>query len=405
MVTSTFNKLLKLLIVALVCSIILGQFGRFPIEQFGAVYLSDVFAALVFAVWVWKLIFNRFVRRFVLYEILLIAFWCITLLSLIAATSWADGTSVLIGFTYIVRLVVYTSLVFVTRDMFEVEAYDFSRLLIFATVSFAILGLVQFVVFPDFSSFVSHGWDPHYYRVLSTFFDPNFAGMFMSLGFLYLLDRLYSQNDFSRFHKVVCVLSLLTLLVAIILTFSRSTYLAFSVGIFVFSVIKDIRIVLVMGLIGISAFMFIPRVQTRVIGAVTIDETASIRITDYQRTLKIIADYPLLGVGYNTFREAQAQQGYFRDGRGVDSFGGYAGAGADSSLLFTLATMGIIGFMFALSLGFALVLASRKSLHKAYLFAGLTAIFVHSQFVNSLYYTWIIAWLCLSMGPYLHHEE
>lgn len=406
MVITRYNKAMYILCVLFIVSIFLGQLGRFPIEQFGTLYVGDLFAFLMCLFWLLKVVKSAKTRIFALYEIYLFVLWGVSLISLISAFSWADVSTVLVGFSYWIRFVVYSGLILVARDTFRPSGRSIVGALVWLGVLFAVVGLLQFVLFPDFSSFVTHGWDPHYYRVLSTFFDPNFAGIFMSLSFLFIIDCLYGKNTYERFQKLALVLGFTILLVAIVLTFSRSTYLAFASGITVFSIMKDKRIFVAMSLLALCAFIFIPRVQVRVIGAITIDATASIRIEDYAKTIAIIADNPLLGVGFNTYRAAQSSYGYFRDDRGVGYYGGNAGAGADNSFLFTLATMGVVGLFAFVAFGIALSRSALTVPHKTYILSSIVAVFVHAQFVNSLYYPWVIAWLALTIGPYLsEHEE
>ncbi|HEX9679772.1 MAG TPA: O-antigen ligase family protein, partial [Candidatus Saccharimonadales bacterium] len=335
-----------------------------------------------------------------------------TLISLLLAANWVDLVGFMVASFYWIRLVLYLSLFKIAFDIKqEFLQTDFNKLLIGVGVAFAVLGLIQFVLFPDFSKYVQHGWDPHYYRVLSTFFDPNFAGLFLVFGFLIVLARLYSnQSDVAegmsdkpqvRF-STYAALGVIGL--ALVLTFSRSTYLAFALAVAVFSWFCDKRLLVAMLVLGLVVFAVVPRVRDRVVGALEIDETAQLRLVDYSRTFEIIRDHPWFGVGYNTFRYAQADYGYFRDQRGVNQSSGHAGAGADKSFLFIWATGGIFSLVSLLWMLGRLGYLGNKSRQpqKALLWAVLTAVIVHAQFVNSLFYSPILAWLMITYG--LHND-
>ena len=407
MAIKPYYKLLSILYIFTIFTVLLGQLGSIPVGGSIGIYASDIAVSLLVVVWIGSLRAHNFKRMFMLHEVLLFMFLAVALVSLINSMVSVSSDIFIVGVSYWARLVFYSLLLPIEYDIWKFTKKDHFWSLALAVTAFGVLGILQFLLFPDFSQFVEHGWDPHYYRVLSTFFDPNFAGLWLSFGVLFVLDRWYTASN-TRLQKNIIYLFVSILLIALVLTFSRSTYLAFGIGLTVFSFIRDKRILIVMGIFGLLAFTFIPRVQTRIIGALTIDETASYRIDDYQKTLGIVVDHPLLGVGYNTFRNAQFEYGYFRNGRGVNDDGGHAGAGADNSFLFTLATMGIVGLLSLLIFGLSLFSAVKKSSQNAYLLSSLVAFIIHAQFVNSLYYTWMLAWFLGTTGLYLkistYHE-
>ncbi|MCA9390579.1 O-antigen ligase family protein, partial [candidate division WWE3 bacterium] len=197
--------------------------------------------------------------------------------------------------------------------------------------------------------------------------------------------------------------------IAVVITFSRSSYIAFIAAVGLLGTIKSRKLLLLFIAFALASFIFIPRVQTRVIGALEIDETAKVRLEVYDRTFAIIAEDPWFGVGFNAFRYAQDREGYFRDERGVNDYGGHAGAGSDSSILFILATTGIPGLILFLSFGITVLfdsikmyldknLPDRFRLYALTVGVSLVALFIHTQFVNSLFYTWIMEWYWVILG-------
>ena len=326
-------------------------------------------------------------------------------ISLINSLSWLVSSRFIVASFYWVRLILYLSLFRVIKDVSEHNTKAIDKIIYIGGVLFALFGLFQLALFPDFSKYVSHGWDPHYYRVLSTFFDPNYAGGFLVLFLLILLSKFYSKLNGKGVISFRLTLAILFVTSIILLTFSRSTYLALVVGVGIFSLLRDKKILIGMILAAVLAFAFVPRVRTRVIGAFKIDATAKLRIEDYKKTLVIIKDNPALGVGFNAMRYAKEDRGYFRDERGVNQPSGHAGAGADNSLLFTWATSGILGLLSILSLFFVIIVEGIRSRYSALILSSTFALLIHSMFVNSLYYTWIIALYMFILGRYLYASK
>lgn len=388
------TKLIRILFVIFLYLIVLGQFGRIPFFESGmsAVYLSDIALIILVLVYCLDVIINKKQIRLSFIGMLILLFVCATLVSLIASVRWVTQYQLSVGFLYWIRIVVYLMLVPITLTAFKHRKKLLASHLLIAGSLFAIIGLLQILIFPDFSSFVAHGWDPHYYRVLSTFYDPNYAGIFLTLLSLFCINLI--QNKPRRSNSILLVL-LALMISGVILTFSRSSYLALISGLTLYSIFKDPRIILAMAIIGFTAFAFIPKVQTRVIGAITLDETAILRIENYAKTIEIIKENPIVGVGFNTFRYAQIDSGYFRDERGVMQSSGLAGAGADNSLLFIWATGGIISLISILLIIAAVLIKTTKSKNFPLVLGLIGAIMVHCQFVNSLFYTWVLAILLI----------
>lgn len=90
----------------------------------------------------------------------------------------------------------------------------------------ATLGLLQYAFLPDTRFLQMLGWDDHYYRLLGTFFDPNFAGMGLVLAVVATLSMRRQMS------KSWLMSILIVLVVCIALTFSRSSYVALAVALF-----------------------------------------------------------------------------------------------------------------------------------------------------------------------------
>ena len=105
-------------------------------------------------------------------------------------------------------------------------------------------------------------------------------------------------------------------------------------------------------------------------------KSASFRINTWQQGLDIFYHSPLLGVGFNNYQYA-LKQFNLADENFLNSHGSTSN---DSSLLFVLATTGILG-LFAFSLFiFFLIKSNLVS------FTVITVLIIHSIFNNSLFY-------------------
>ena len=406
--------MLNLFVYLLILLIPLGQFSRLPLGLNGdvAVFLNDLLIPLFLLLAFVYLIGIK--KRFLVPPFLGLLFFWVMLAFLGCIFSLAFGflgsSQVLVGSLYLLRFTEYILLYAAIYNLAKIYDSSFSKttlsLMITSGFIFAILGLLQFKYFPDFSQFAGLGWDPHYYRVLSTFFDPNFAGLFLTLTLILIIATILLA-PVSKLARLFLGMFLSVIGLAIVLTFSRSTYLALATGLTVVSFFKSKKIILAGLILALLIFLFVPRVQERVTGALNIDETAKLRLENYSKTLLIIEDHWLIGVGFDNFRYAQGYYGFLSDKRGVEGTGGHSGSGSDSSLLLVLATSGVFGFaVFLIFLGCVFIksikLFYQSTGYQKVLFltvlASLSAIIVHSQFVNSFFYPWIMLWFFTLLG-------
>lgn len=245
-------------------------------------------------------------------------------------------------------------------------------------VFLAIMGFIQLIVLPDFETLdPSLGWDPHKNRLSSTFFDPNYMGGFLCICFALLLDNFYKKE-----FKKSDVIKGLILVLAIFLTFSRSAWIMFSIIITIYALFKDARLLMLAAFIAFSAYFFVPRVQTRISGVTDPADSAQFRFISWQNSVEIIKDNWIYGVGFNSYRYAQRDYGFFGD----LSYGGNSGAGTDSSLLFVLATTGVVGLAIYI-LSFSYLMFYKLDILNIAL--G-TSLLIESQFINSLFYPQIL---------------
>ncbi len=301
---------------------------------------------------------------------------------------------------YLIRWVIY--LISAVGVVFMIQSsllnyYWFLKLLMLCGLVLSIAGFIQLFLLPDFTVLDPvFGWDPHKNRLASTFFDPNFTGAFLVctlsiyLGLVYVR-KLRVLQDYS-----FTFLFFLIPITALFLTFSRSAWGMFAIVVLIFGVLKYRILLAVFFALCFLVYFAIPRVQTRLSGITDPADSAHFRLESWGNALKVAQSDPIFGVGFNSYRYAQKELGFFSAG----DTGGNSGAGADSSFLLILATTGIVGTgLFATGYLAAILNAFKHRKSGGIIsFSILVALLFESIFTNSLFYPQILfVWLVYSL--------
>lgn len=315
--------------------------------------------------------------------------------ALLGGGRWLNTSDIFQSSLFWWRWVIYFGLVFWVGQLNIYFKRKLINILGIVWVIIAILGWIQLLIMPSLGFLERWGWDPHQYRIVSTFLDPNLLGGFLLIGLAMSLGQLLFAKLSPRQRIWWQGLALL-LFITIIFTYSRSSL----VGIIVLGLILSKRYwkTIIFGLIAfILIFAVSPKLQERLIGMAKIDVTAQYRIDSWGKAINIIKQEPWLGVGYNTLKFSRAGYDYQPES--------HASSGFDSSLLTVGATTGLLG------LGVYLIwlLSSLKwvkqqlkgvfpGVASAYLM-GVGALFIQSLFVNSWLYPPIMAvgWIMIGL--------
>lgn len=405
----------KLGLVLVVLSVVAGQLIRLSLgtdDRGGsAIIMSDVTIVGLAVTWfVKKLTKDPKVEPNKLSGPLL-AFILIALASLfqgyviIARTGVLELKEMIVALLYWIRFVEYALVFFIAFDVMRTvkEMKYMLKWILITGVLVAIGGFIQLIVMPDFTAYaVQYGWDPHYNRLLSTFFDPNFVGGYFGMLMSIAVAMLFYESRLST--RILLILGILTMGVALILTISRSGLLAFVVGLGIIGIIRS-RIILLVGIMCIVlALVASPRFFTRITEGLSVDETGVKRIESWEKGIKLTAGYPILGVGYNNLASVQDDLGL------VDMFDVNNRSGFENSLLTILVTTGFIGFFSYLYIlwvflksAYDLYISSKSPPYYKGLslgiFAGILGIIANSMFINSLLYPFILIniWIFAAM--------
>ncbi len=298
------------------------------------------------------------------------------ILSLILTPLHLGFSEMLSSFSYIARFFLYLSFAWVIFSLKK----DLSKSFIFSGVVIAVLGLLQIIFLPDLRFLASQGWDPHYFRAVSTFLDPNFTGAFLVLTLVLLM----SLRGAKATRQSLLIFSLVFL--ALLATFSRSSYLIFLGSGLTFSFFKrsiklGVATIILFAVLLLGFYVYTQQVAT----PRNIDRTqsASFRFNTWQQGFDLFQKSPILGIGFNAYRYGIKEYD-LGDKQFLESHGSSAN---DSSLLFVLSTTGILGLGAYLYLLFTFFKSNKIAA------VGLIGLLIHSFFSNSLFYPPILVWI------------
>lgn len=389
-------EIIKLSLITALASIIPGQTLRFELGGQGAITLTDIFVALTgFLFILHSLLIKKSLKipQKIFFPALLFTLASLTSLYL----SLTDFTlrEILISSFFLIRFFIYFFLAVVVYNVVKKEQIlGWIHAFLLIGFIFTVIGFFQFVTFSDLSSLTSQGWDPHQKRIVSSLIDPNFSGLIFAF-----LAAFSSSLYLFKKNKIYLLMSIISY-IALVLTFSRSSYLAAVAIILTIGLLKSPKLLILSLFIFSLSFFALPQMRSRIMGALTLDETSQARLQSWQNAIRIFLDQPLFGVGFNTYRYAQAKYGFFPPGE----LGGHSGSGSDSSFLLTLATTGIFGTSFFVFLLISIFNTFKKRVNISYLklasLSSLIGLSIHSQFVNSIFFPQImvIFWLIAGLN-------
>ena len=376
---------MKLFALITLGSFALGQLGALSIGTNVTLYIQDV-------VLVCFVIYTAFTNRTLVYGKLtypIVTFAAIGILSLIVNAYRFSTPNILVSSLYLLRWALYGCLYFIALVP-RIRPHQWLTWTYWTGVVVAVLGLVQYFYYPYLRNLSYLGWDPHLYRVFSTFLDPNYLSLYLVLT-LFLGASLIEKKT-----RVIYVLGEVVTGIALLLTYSRSGFVALFVGMVVYAIVeRKIKLVAIGVAIFVGVLFVLPKTDGE---GVRLLRTASsiARVGNWQRGFSLIQESPVFGFGFNTLRIVQARRGWIDEASGVPS---KAGAGLDDSLQFVWATTGILGLASYLWIVYSIGSLCTKLLSNnttrllgVMALSGLIATIVHSQFINSLFYPQILAW-------------
>lgn len=377
-----------LIAILLWVTLLLGQLGAIPIGGGVILYAQDI--ALVFMIVVAVVRYNLFAKLRDLRLIRPIALFAgLGIISLLVNSVHYPSWVVVKGSLYLFRWIVYAGMYGVIIVSPLTKKFWIWWLGSFG-IALSALGLVQFFVYPDLRNLWYLGWDPHYYRVFATLLDPNYVGILLVLTiFLWIYLFFIASNKW----RVWIGSGIAIATVALLLTYSRGSYLAFLAGMgTAIALLGRWKQGVMVGLVFLLAIVYIPKPGGETLSLDRYDSTIS-RVQNWGQTITRIAQRPVFGYGFNVVPFLGRDENTALPGR--------SGAGVDSSILFVGVTTGIAGLVGYLWLVLQQIkpafVSKRTPLHVVYV-SSFAAVLVHSLFVNSLFYPWVMVWMWVLVG-------
>lgn len=359
------------LVVLLFISLFAGQLGSLPVALGITLYLHDFVVVFMLV----HGFFSGAIRRSMTGSRLvkpIAAFALVALLSLLVNASTTTPDVLWKGSLYLLRWVAYAGVYFVFAGSSLPTRFLLRGLFILGT-GLATVGLLQFFFYPDLRNLMYLGWDPHYYRVFSILFDPNFAGILFVLTMIVGVSLLKKKRDIGIIGVIGVTMG------ALLLTYSRSSYLALIAAVGTWIVInKKWKVGLVGLLLFLVAIVYLPRPGREALSLDRFDSTVS-RLSNWSESIQRIEQKPMFGFGFNVLPFLQVDS----------SLPSKAGAGIDNSFLFVGITTGLVGLIAY----FWLVWSWLRQKKSVWYRASLLAVIIHSLFVNSLFYPWVMLWV------------
>lgn len=316
-------------------------------------------------------------------------FFAVAVFSFLLSVPIFNSPELIFGLLYLIRLLAYVYFVVFIASLVKGKVGVKNKILnslIVVSLFSAVLGWVQYFFIPDLRPLFLLGWDDHLFRLAGTFLDPGFAGIIFVLGGILTL---YKYNEVKR---IGWFLLFIFFALTTAFTYSRASYLALGAGVLAFGYLtKRVKISILLILAFMILLVFLPRPGSE---GVQLERTKSVtaRVESYKDSFRLSSIFPLFGVGYNNL--CLARQTFLAKG----NFASHSCSGIDSSLLTILATTGVAGLI-----SFAwFVLKTMKMLPRDY-FGGIVlssgiSVGVHSFFVNSLFYPWVMAWMAIVLA-------
>jgi hypothetical protein len=246
----------------------------------------------------------------------------------------------LVSLAYLGRWVIYFALYVALINVLKEKNIESAwRAVETMLVVFALFGIVQAAFLPNFTQTVYHdtrsfNWDEQGHRLVSTVLEPNIAGIMLMIGLLVQAARLTAGAPVSRIRMLI-------IFTGLTLTLSRSAVFGLVFGVLTIFAAHGVsrRLLKLAGVVALAVALISPLLIRFLLAynKFNIGEgsSAAARFAVWLSAIRIVRDYPVFGVGFNTYRYALEHYG-----AKVIGASSYA---AEGGLLFVAAMTGIVG--------------------------------------------------------------
>lgn len=407
----TKKMLQRFFLILLTFSFIAGQLIRLDI--FGVQFPLLDAAVLLFVVY--HVLTKRFSWKKYVQQKWLLVFIGVLIVSNIFNSFRYSLMENIAGNLYLLRFIVYSLIIGIKMGGQARWPVPTERIINGMGLLIALIGIFQFVFLPDLRFLQYQNWDDHLNRLTFPYLDPSFTGaillVFVIINWCGQTRRSVSPK-FQRGESVPAMIVSFVEMTAILLTFSRATWMAGGVVLMIYYVGRLKRVGLYVWkisglLVGFAAlFVFIvgaglrPARPSHWLGTprgsgdpplrkngtsygneIFRTETLVSRLTGINKAIAIWKKNPIFGVGFNNYKTYQLKNMYGIK-NGIKNRGE---ASVENSYVFVLATSGILGLTVFLRWMFGLL--CEQSGVKRYVFAS---VLIGSIFNNLFFYPFIL---------------
>jgi len=332
------------------------QFSELPLNLPVRIYALDLLSLVCFVIFLFRL---RQSHPLLKPALVFFASLFLSLLFAPFANPNLDLNQFFYGSLYLARFGLYAGLILAGPDT--------KKYLFWSFYFVPLIGLVQYFFLPDLRFLATINYDDHYYRLTFPFLDPGFTAATLVFIIFLSLGRLRHDQ-----HKLLLALSV----IALSLTFSRSGYLSFFIGLIYLGIRSPRRSQLLKPLFFLFLALFLlVIISPKPFGeGVNLTRTYSItsRLTSLQSGLEIFWQHPITGIGFNTLK-------YYLNSDLVSR----AAASLPNSFIYVAVTAGLSGLSAFIYFLYQVFMFTRK---KIFLQAAIVSLLFNSLSNNSFFY-------------------
>ncbi len=374
----------KQFLIILILLFPFGQLTKIPLfKGGGSLYLHDLLIILYLFIHIPNILANLkqiSIKTYIPSLVLMVAL----LTSLFLALFNLSLNELAISSLYMLRLFSYISFFYLMRGEFKTSKFDLSPYIFINILLTLLLSFSQYAFFPALEPLFAAGWDRHLNRLAGSWLDTGFTGILLLMQLLYILHQwLYEKKIRIQVMYGICMG---LLFIALLLTYSRSSYLAFVVSLFVIILYNLKYKILWIGIAAIFAGMLLlPRTfgeGTKLLRTSTILS----RLTSWEQGIMLWMQKPAFGHGFNTLRYVKRNQSIERSKWEIS----HSAAGIENSLIYLMATTGVVG---TVSFLWWLGLFVNQFKYNSLYVSTFVALGIHGMFANSWFYPWVILWI------------
>lgn len=361
--------------------LVLGQLQKIYVTSTISFYLHDIFI-IIGGIGSWILFPQDVFAAYKRLTFLHVLIFFLVFAGISTSIAGFQGLPSSIGFLYLLRIVAYATIFPLLTIGIQKRYVTVANLIYLTLISvyfMAMLGILQYVIFPDLRWLTLLGWDDHYFRLVSTLLDPPFPAALFTVVLLGIYPKL-------RNLPIIMRLGWCVTFVALLFTYSRAGYVSYISGLIAYGLMKkDKKIFIVLALFILGIF-FLPRPASE---GVRLERTVSVqaRNTAIASTLQSL-----------TLRTWVIGDGWYRSqsNRGLtQNYIPSHSSAPGNSFVTILQSTGVVGLVLFGIFLFQLLWFARNSVSGI---AMVVSILVGSLFNNLIFYPWIMVAFWTTIG-------